>query len=119
MRGKNPNSLKNLRRGGPGRRALSPEEKAAKLEIRQHMRKYLSNGQAAEDFEKIRTRKPEIALDLAINRVYGKTDKLQSDISRGQINVLIQILTGQIPQAGDNLLKPSDNLTDKYIIHEK
>lgn len=113
-RGKHPNSRKNLKTtAGPGRPPLSPEEKVARLEIRQHMKAYLSDGGAASDFEKIRTRKPEVALDLALNRVYGRTDKPTSDVSRGQINVLIQILTGQIPQAGDNLLKPSDNLIEE------
>lgn len=113
--GKNPNSLANLKRAaGPGRPKLSPEEKEARkkahLEIRQHMKAYLSNGEAASDFEKVRQKKPDVALDLAMNRIYGRTEKPQGEITRGQVNVLIQILTGQ---------RPSDMRTDSISAVEE
>lgn len=106
--GKNPNSLANLKRtAGPGRPKLSPEEKEARkkahLEIRQHMKAYLSNGEAASDFEKVRQKKPDVALSLSMDRIYGKSEKPQGETSRGQINVLIQILTGQKPK--DDLME--------------
>lgn len=102
-RGKNPHSLKNLKPApvpGPGRRALTSQEKMINKEIRQYLREYLENGEAIKDFQQVRKKKPEVALKEAMDRIYGKIDKPEGNTgnSKGQINLLVQILTGKSPQ---------------------
>ena len=97
--GENPNSLKNLKKtAGPGRPKMTPEEKLIKKTIKEYMKEYLENGEAVKDFEKIRTKKPEVALSEAMDRIYGRIDKPASEICKSSVNVLIQILTGKSQQ---------------------
>lgn len=97
--GEHPNSLANLKRtAGPGRPKMTPEEKLIKKTIKEYMKEYLENGEAVKDFEKVRTKKPEVALSEAMDRIYGRIDKPASEICKSSVNVLIQILTGKSPQ---------------------
>ena len=102
--GKNPNSLANLKRtAGPGRPKMSSKEKAirkiVKEHIMDHLKEYLTSGEASQDFEKIRQKRPDVSLDMALNRVYGRIDRPigGSDNSGTQVNLLIQVLTGKLP----------------------
>lgn len=117
--GRNPNSLANLKKtAGPGRPKMTPEEKLIKKTIKEYMREYLENGEAVKDFEKVRTKKPEVALSEAMDRIYGRIDKPASEICKFSVNVLIQILTGKsqknemghvdIPDHSANLIENID-----------
>lgn len=112
--GKNPNSLANLKRtAGPGRPKMTLEEKEIKKAIREYMKEYLESGEAAKDFEWVRKKKPELALEMSLNRIYGRVDRPISDpgTSGNRINLLIQVLTGRI-LPDNTLLKPSANLIE-------
>ena len=114
--GRNPNSLANLKKtAGPGRPKMTPEERVIKKAIREYMREYLEDGEAVKDFQRIRARKPDVALKEAMDRIYGRIDKPVSATgnSGANVNLLVQILTGKPLQneiADDNLLNPSTNL---------
>ncbi len=58
-------------RGGPGRGRLSLEEKVKRKALLDHYKAYLESGQAVQDFQKLRKKKPEMALRLAEERIYG------------------------------------------------
>jgi hypothetical protein len=97
--GKNPNSLKNLKRtAGPGRSRMTTEEKFIKKAIRDYMKEYLENGEAVKDFEKVRVRKPEVALNEAMDRIYGKVSQPAPQSGSPNVALLIQVLCGHDPQ---------------------
>ena len=109
--GRNPNSLANLKKtAGPGRPKMTPEERVIKKAIREYMREYLEDGEAVKDFQRIRARKPDVALKEAMDRIYGRIDKPAGDTgnSRGQINLLVQVLTGK-PLQNEMIQTKSNN----------
>ena len=111
--GENPNSLKNLKKtAGPGRPKMTPEEKLIKKTIKEYMKEYLENGEAVKDFEKIRTKKPDVALKEAMDRIYGRIDKPVRDAgnSRTKIALLVQILTGESPH--NEMIQSNSNSID-------
>lgn len=99
-RGENPRSLKNLKRtAGPGRPKMTLEKRITERAIREYMKEYLENGEAVIDFERVRYEKPDIALNMALDRVYGHDGKPQGESSAFNVNMLIAVLTGKGPEA--------------------
>ncbi len=50
---------------------MTDEERAKGKHILQHMKEYIASGEAAEDFEKLRLKMTDKALDMAMNRTIG------------------------------------------------
>lgn len=69
---------------------------------------YLESSESVQDFEKWRKLKPHEALTWAYKAVYGDGNDKTEQINKGQVNVLISILTGK---TAINISQASSNLT--------
>lgn len=118
--GKNPNSLKNLRRSaGPGRPKISPEERERKKVIREFMREYLENGEAVKDFQRVRAKKPDVALGMAMDRIYGPAGRSDQEKTRYNVNLLVAALTGKWIPTDQVEEGPSMIIEDKPFIRSE
>ena len=71
--GRNPNSLANLKRtAGTGRPKMTLEEQVIKKTIREYKREYLEDGEAIKGFQRIRARKPDVALMVKVLRAIAR-----------------------------------------------
>lgn len=115
-RGRNPNSLASLKKeAGPGRPKTTTQERMIKKAVKDYLREYLEEGKAIKDFERVREKKPEAALNMALDRVYGHAEKPQGESNAFNVNMLIAVLTGIGPaesdpiEIGEKVLIPDQN----------
>ena len=98
--GKNPNSLKNLKRtAGPGRpKKRRVEEKVLDKGVKKHIELYLKEGTGAEDFERVRQTNPRWCLEFASDRVWEKPTATNpggdSKPHASNVAILVKVLCG-------------------------
>lgn len=114
-RGRNPNSLASLKKeAGPGRPKTTTQERMIKKAVKDYLREYLEEGMAIKDFERVREKKPDVALNMALDRTYGPPGRPQGESSAFNVNMLIAVLTGKDPEAESNPIEAGE--AEKVLI---
>ena len=97
-----------LERSKKGKGGRKPIVKDAGKSMKIWAKMYLESSESVQDFEKWRKLKPHEALTWAYKAVYGDGNDKTEQINKGQVNVLISILTGK---TAINISQASSNLT--------
>ena len=105
---KNLSKVNMLERSKKGKGGRKPIVRDAGKSMKIWAKMYLESSESVQDFEKWRKLKPHEALTWAYKAVYGDGNDKTEQINKGQVNVLISILTGK---TAINISQSSSNLT--------